>query len=148
MVLTSRSHTSPDAGRSLNSGVINTLDLDFLDPQHKEDFLEEPKPQVLDGPGPFWEESSLAPKAGSFTAPLDLDPFSLKNLISTLHEPTLGPCLDLENDRYEKSPPPSILSIFGQNPLLEEFVCYGGSGLPETEELSQFLAILSVETDL
>ena len=111
VVLTSKSHTSPDAGRSLNLGGFGTLGLDLLDPQHKEDYLEKPKPQVLDGYGPFQEESSLGPKARPSTALLDLDPFSLKNLVSTLHEPTSGPYLDMRNDRYEKSPPSVLVGL-------------------------------------
>ena len=101
---------------------------------------------MLDGPWPFWEESSLGPKGGPSIAPLDLDPCSLKNLISTLHEPTSGPCLDLENDRYKKYFPTT--PVFGRTFLLEEFVCLGGPGLPETVEFPQPLAILPAETDL
>ena len=90
--LTYRSHTSPDAGRFSNPGGLGTLGLDLSVPQHKEDSLEEPNPRVTNGHGPFWEESSLGPKAGPSIVPLnlDLDPCVLK---STLREPPFGPLL-------------------------------------------------------
>ena len=115
MVLTSESHTSSDAGRSLDPDEIDTLGLDLLAPHHKEVFLEEPKPHVLDRPRLFREEISLGPKVAPSNAVVDLDPLFMKNFPSTLHEPTSGPCLDLENDRYmyKKSPPPSPPSVFG-----------------------------------
>ena len=59
----------------------------------------------------------------------------------------LGPCLDLENERYENSPSPSPPFIFSQTPLLEEFVCLGGPSLPETIEFPHPLAILQVGMD-
>ena len=80
MVLTSGSHTSSDVGRSLDPDGIDTLGLNLLDPHHKEVFLEEPKPQVLDGPRPFREEISSGPKGGPSTAPLELDPFFSEEL--------------------------------------------------------------------
>ena len=119
-----------------------TLGLDLLEPntktnghgplgaQHKEDLRL------------FREES--AHKAEQSTAPLDLDPWAHMPCIlkSTLHEPPLGPCLDIEKNRYENPPSSSPPFIFGQTPLLEEFVCLWGPGLPETVELSLPLTIL------
>ena len=170
--LTYSPHTPPYAGWITNQGGLGTLGLDSPDPQHKEDSLVEPNPQMAIRPptvsldllepntkvnelGPFgaqhkedsrhfWEGSSLGPKVGLSTASLDLDPCILK---STLYEPPLGPCLDMENDRYENPPSPSSPFVFGQTPL-EEFVCLGGPGLPETVECPLPLTILPTETDL
>ena len=65
---------------------------------------------------------------------------------STLHEPPLGPCLDIEKNKYENPPSSSPPFIFVQTPLLEEFVCLGGLGLPETVELLLPLTILPTGT--
>ena len=122
-VLIFGSHTPLDAYQFLNSGGTGTLGSDLSD-----------LPQVANGLGPFWEElvlgpkawsspPDLGPKAGSSTAPLDLDPYVSK---PTFHESSLGFCLDLEIDRYENSSSPSTPFVFSQTPPLEEFVYRGG----------------------
>ena len=164
--MTYRSHTSSEADWFTNQGGLRNVGLDPSNLQQKQDSLEEPNSQTANRPsnmgldlsepntkangprsleaqhkedsGHFWEASPLGPKARPSTVRLDLDPCSLK---STLHEPPLGPCLDMENDRYE-NPPPSPPFVFGQTPLLEEFVYLGGPGLPETLEFPLSLTIL------
>ena len=88
----------------------------------------------------------MGPKVGPSVAPLDLDPFFLKNNLTTLQEPISGLCLDLENDRYENSPPFSP-SVFGQTPPLEEFVCLGGFALLESVGFPHPLAIFPAGAD-
>ena len=102
---------------------------------------------MLDGHGPFREDSSLGPKVGPSIAPLNLNPSSLKNFISTLHEPTSSPCMVLENGGYGKSPPTPTY-VFFRTPLLEEFVCLGGFSLLESIEFQQSLAIFPTGTNL
>ena len=64
----------------------------------------------------------MGPKVKPSTTPLNLDQFILKSFLSTLHEPIPGFCLELENDKYGKNPPPPP-SVFARTPPMEEFVC-------------------------
>ena len=50
--LTYGSHTPPDTGWPTNQGRLGTLGLAFLDPQHKENSMEEPNPQLAIGSEP------------------------------------------------------------------------------------------------
>ena len=59
MDLTFGSHTSFDAGRSLDPDGFGTLGLDSWIQPTKEVYLEEPNPQEMDEPRPFREETSL-----------------------------------------------------------------------------------------
>ena len=140
------SRTPSDTGWLTNQGRLGTLEQDLPDPQHKENSLEEPNPQMAiglepntkrtlgldllepntkanghgplgaqqkDDPGLFLEES--AHKVEQSTASLNLDPWAHMPCIlkSTLHEAPLGPCLDIEKNRYENRPSSSPPFIFG-----------------------------------
>ena len=126
------SRTPSDTGWPTNQGRLGNWGLSLPDPQHKENSMEEPNTkrtlgldllepntkanghgplgaQHKENPGLFREES--AHKAEQFTAQLDLDPWAHMPCIlkSTLHEPPLGPCLDIEKNRYKNPPPPPPL---------------------------------------